>query len=143
MRQYIVLYLSQNWNIKKTQYIYFGLSRHHQELHETEKYRIYACFDPLFGPFPTFFIYPPQKILYFLVSCNSWRWPDKPKYIYWVCLLFQFCDTYLEVPLISKIMHHLELTPELYNLIWFYYIEGHKIYYKYDSLPTLSKFIQF
>ena len=30
---------SQNFN--KTQYIYFDLSGHHQELHETEKYRIF------------------------------------------------------------------------------------------------------
>ena len=50
-------------------------------------------------------------------KCNSWWWPDKPKYIYWVFLLFQFCDTHLEVPLISMNMYHLELTPESYKLI--------------------------
>ena len=33
------------------------------------------------------------------VSCNSWWWPDKPKYVYWVALLFQCCDTHLEVTL--------------------------------------------
>ena len=41
----------------------------------------------------------------------------KLKYIYWGFLLFQFCDTYLEVSLISLNMYHLELMPESYNLI--------------------------
>ena len=44
--------------------------------------------------------------------------PDKPKYRYWVFLLFQFCDPRLEVPLISMNMYHLEFTPESYNLCW-------------------------
>ena len=57
-------WISQNLNNKNTQYIYFGLWVHHQELHETE----------------------------------------------------HFCDSYLEVPLISMNMYHLELTPESYNL---------------------------
>ena len=32
-------------------------------------------------------------------------------------LLFQFCDTYLEVPLISMNMYHLDLSPESNNMI--------------------------
>ena len=32
-------------------------------------------------------------------------------------LLFQFCDTHLEVPLIRMNMNHLELTPESYNFL--------------------------
>ena len=50
------------------------------------------------------------------VSWNSWWWPDKPKYIYWVLLLFKFCDTYIQVPLISMNTYHLEVMPESYNL---------------------------
>ena len=46
------------------------------------------------------------------------EWPDKPKYIYWVFLLFQYYVTYLEVPLISMNMYLLELMPESYNLIY-------------------------
>ena len=43
------------------------------------------------------------------VSCNSWWSPDKAKYIHWLFLVFQFCDDYLEVPLISMTMYYLEL----------------------------------
>ena len=37
-------------------------------------------------------------------------------YILILFLLFRFCDTHLEVPLISMNMYHLELTPESYKL---------------------------
>ena len=37
-------------------------------------------------------------------------------YIKCFFLLFQFCDTYLKVPLISMNTYHLELMPESYNL---------------------------
>ena len=39
-----------------------------------------------------------------------------PKYVYWVFSLFQFWDTYLEVPLKGMNMYHLEFTSESYNL---------------------------
>ena len=39
-----------------------------------------------------------------------------------MCLLFQFCDTYLEVPPINMNMYDLELKPESYNFIDFYRI---------------------
>ena len=38
--------------------------------------------------------------------------------IYIIFLVFQFCDTYLEVPLISMNTYHLELTPESCNLVY-------------------------
>ena len=42
-----------------------------------------TCFDnPLSGPFPTSLKNTHKKLFIFSVSCNSWRWPNKPKYIY-------------------------------------------------------------
>ena len=58
----------------------------------------------------------PKKLCIFSVSYNSWMWPNKPKYIYGVFLSFHFCDTHLEVPLISMRMYHLEPTPVSYKL---------------------------
>ena len=49
----------------------------------------------------------------------TWEWeihPNMDVSIYWVFLLFQFGDSYLEVPLTIMNMYHLELTPESYNL---------------------------
>ena len=51
----------------------------------------------------------------------SWRWPNKPKYIYWVILLFYFLYTRLEVPLLSiykTVFLFYSITPETYRLVY-------------------------
>ena len=59
-----------------------------------------------------------KKAIIKLVPCNSWWWPDKPKYIYLVFLLFQFCDNYLEVPLIFVVFEERSVKT---NKFFFFY----------------------
>ena len=71
------------------------------------------------SPFPNSFIkHTPKKYVFFqfqvnpedgLISLNI--------YIQRVFLLFKFCDTHLEVSLISMSIYHLEFMSETYKLI--------------------------